>query len=166
MGAWKEKENIDFDFIDVQLAQVINSEDEDYIKRRCRDRIGMASTFLMLIGEDTRHKHKYVRWEAEVAIEKKCRLIGVNLDNWRFMNPDTCPKILQNSGALFVPFSPHIIQTALQSREVHNDRDWNYKDDVYTKLGYLLSGNTAILIPKPKPWEPQPRSIKSILGGL
>jgi hypothetical protein len=43
----------------------------------------MASTFVMLIGEDTRYKHKYVRWEAEVAIEKKCRLIGVNLDNSR-----------------------------------------------------------------------------------
>jgi hypothetical protein len=24
-----------------------------------------------------------VRWEAEVAIEKECRIIAVNLDDWR-----------------------------------------------------------------------------------
>ena len=31
----------------------------------------------------TRYKYKYVRWEAEVAIEKGCTIIGVNLDQAR-----------------------------------------------------------------------------------
>lgn len=35
----------------------------------------------MLIGEDTRYKYKYVLWEAEVAIEKDCTIIAVNLED-------------------------------------------------------------------------------------
>jgi hypothetical protein len=153
MCAWKAKENIDFNFIDCQLAQALRSEDENYIKSKCRERIGMASTFLTIIGKDTKWKYKYVRWEAEVAIEKKCRLICVDLDNSRFMNSDTCPKILQDAGAVFVPFSPPIIKHALESYEYHDKSDWIYNDGFYTELGYRLIGNTAIFIPKPKPWE-------------
>lgn len=32
MCAWKEHENIDFNFVNCQLSQEINSEDEAYIK--------------------------------------------------------------------------------------------------------------------------------------
>lgn len=70
MLAWKENEHIDFDFADCQLAKEINSDDESYIKKKCRERIGMAGTFISLIGGDTRSKHKYVRWELDVALEK------------------------------------------------------------------------------------------------
>jgi hypothetical protein len=70
MKAWKRNENIDFDFRDCQLQDEINSENEAYIKSKCRQRIMLASRYILLIGEDTRYKYKYVRWEAEVAIEK------------------------------------------------------------------------------------------------
>ena len=89
MLAWKANEHIDFDFADCQLAEEIDSEDEDYIKSKCRKRINMAATFAILIGEDTRSKHKYVRWEMEVALEKGCRIIGINLDGSRQMVQDT-----------------------------------------------------------------------------
>jgi hypothetical protein len=72
MLAWKEHEHIDFNFADCQLSSEINSEDENYIKRKCRERINMAGKYVMLIGEDTRNKYKYVRWEAEIAM----------YDNW------------------------------------------------------------------------------------
>lgn len=65
MTAWKANQNIDFNFTDCQLSQELNSEDEAYIKRKCRKRINMAGKYIMLIGEDTKSKHKYVRWEAE-----------------------------------------------------------------------------------------------------
>src|SRR5437773_9253411 len=86
MTAWKEHEHIDFNFADCQLTDELNSEDENYIKRRCRERINMAGTYIMLIGTDIRSKHTYVRCEAEVALEKGCRVIGVNLDRWRRIN--------------------------------------------------------------------------------
>jgi hypothetical protein len=152
MLAWKEHEKIDFDFCDCQLQKALNSENETYIKGKCRERINMAGTYIMLIGTDTRYKHKYVRWEAEVAIEKKCRIIGVNLDGWRVMNPATCPSVINNIGAMFVPFSPHIVAYALEHAEKRNSDNWRFGDKDYINLGYKLIGNRAERPPRPFPF--------------
>jgi len=136
MQAWKENEKIDFDFRDCQLQDEINSENEDYIKSKCRKRIVMASKFIQLIGEDTRSKYKYVRWEAEVAIEKSCTIIGVNLDGSRQCNEDKCPPIIRNVGAIFVPYSPKIIQYALENYKMNDSKNYHYPEKVYTQLGY------------------------------
>lgn len=71
MLMWKAHDHIDFDFCDVQLQDALNSTNEQYIKQRCRERLDMAGTYILLIGQDTRYKHQYVLWETEVAIEKK-----------------------------------------------------------------------------------------------
>jgi len=42
MLAWKAHQHIDFNFCDCQLQSEIDSEDEGYIKRLCRERINMA----------------------------------------------------------------------------------------------------------------------------
>lgn len=136
MLAWKENEHIDFNFTNCQLSQEINSENEAYIKSKCRERIQMASTFAVLIGQDTRSKHKYVRWEMEVALEKECRIIGINLDGSRQMVTATCPPIIRDIGAIFVPFSPKIVAYALENFKMHDKGNRYYPDDVYTKLGY------------------------------
>lgn len=136
MLAWKENENIDFNFTNCQLAKEINSEDEAYIKRKCRERINMAGTFAVLIGQDTRSKHKYVRWEIDVALEKSCRIIGVNLDGSRQMVDATCPPIIKDIGAIFVPFSPKIVAHALANWKMEEKGNWHYKDKVYQRLGY------------------------------
>ncbi|HEM1535621.1 TPA: TIR domain-containing protein [Legionella pneumophila] len=127
---------MDFNFTDCQLSQEIYSDNEAYIKRKCRERINMAGTFAVLIGKDTRHKHKYVRWEMEVAIEKQCRIIGINIDGSRQVVDATCPPIIRNIGAIFVPFSPKIIAYALEDWKMERNDDWHYKDHVYTQLGY------------------------------
>ena len=136
MQAWKANEHIDFNFTDCQLGSEINSENEAYIKSKCRERITMAGTFAVLIGQDTRSKHKYVRWEMEVAIEKKCRIIGINLDGSRQAVDMTCPPIIKNIGAIFVPFSPKIVAHALENWKMETKDDWHYKDEVYRRLGY------------------------------
>ena len=138
MLAWKENEHIDFNFTDCQLASELNSEDEAYIKRKCRERINLAGKYVLLIGQDTRSKHKYVRWEAEVAIEKDCTIIGVNLDGSKYMVESTCPPIIRDIGALFVPFSPKIIGYALEHYQMHESDNYNYRDEVYRKLGYQV----------------------------
>jgi hypothetical protein len=144
LRAWKKSENIEFDFCDCQLREELNSENEEYIKRKCRDRLDMAGTYIMLIGEDTRHKHKYVRWEAEIAIEKECRIIAVNLDQWRTVNESTCPLVIRNVGAVFIPFSAKIINHALK-HFVRKQRDYcYYTDEFYKQLGYRLVGERAI----------------------
>lgn len=137
MQAWKANKNIDFNFTDCQLQTEVNSENEAYIKKKCRDRINMAGKYVLLIGQDTRSKHKYVRWEAEVAIEKGCTIIGVNLDGSRSMNTSTCPPIIRDIGAIFVPFSPKIVAYAIENYAMHNDNDnYHYKESVYKDLGY------------------------------
>jgi len=152
MQAWKAHEHIEFDFVDCQLQNELNSEDEAYIKRKCRDRINMASTYVLLIGLDTRSKHKYVRWEAEVALEKECRIIGVNLDGWRRINEATCPPLLNGVGAMFVPFSPQIVAYALQNTSKQKSKNWEFNDSIYTQLEYVLSENRAERPPRPFPF--------------
>ncbi len=136
MKAWKKNEHIDFNFTDCQLANERNSENEQYIKRKCRERINMAGKYVLLIGNDTKSKHKYVRWEAEVAIEKGCTIIGVNLNGSKRMQISTCPPIIRDIGAIFVPYSPKIIGYAIQNYKMHSDKDnYHYKDSVYSDLG-------------------------------
>ncbi|MBK1855634.1 TIR domain-containing protein [Verrucomicrobiaceae bacterium 5K15] len=134
MQAWKANTHIDFSFTDCQLGNEINSANEAYIKRKCRERINMAGTFAVLIGQDTRTKHKYVRWEMEVAIEKNCRIIGINLDGSRRVVDTTCPPIIRNIGAIFIPFSPKIVAFALKDYVMKTDDDYHYKDSVYDTL--------------------------------
>lgn len=152
MQAWKAHEHIDFNFCDCQAQWGIDSEDENYIKRKFRTRIDMAGTYIMLIGKDTRFKRKYVRWEAEVAIEKKCRIIGVNLDGWRRINPETCPAVIRDIGAMFVPFSPQIVAHALEYAIYHDSNNWEFLDGTYAKLGYDISGERAERPKKPFPF--------------
>lgn len=134
MQAWKNHDHIDFNFTDCQLADVINSEDEAYIKRKCRERINMAGKFIQLIGENTKYKRKFVKWEAEVAIEKGCTMIGVNLNGSR-SSDSLCPSWLSNIGAIFVPFNAAIIKHALENYRMNKDDDYHYQPQTYTQLG-------------------------------
>lgn len=134
MKAWKANRNQDFDFIDCQLDTAINSENEEYIKRRCRECIKTSSTFIQLIGDDTKHKHKYVRREAEVALEKNCRIICVNLNGSK-QKDSLCPPILDNVGAIFVPYNQAIIQYAIDYFRQEKNGNWCYPNEVYQKLG-------------------------------
>lgn len=134
MKAWKANQNQDFDFINCQLDTAINSENEDYIKRRCRECIQTSSTFIQLIGKDTKYKYKYVRWEAEVALEKNCRIICVNLNNSR-QKDSFCPQILDNVGAIFVPFNQAAIQYAIDHFEQKKSGNMYYDDTFYKRLG-------------------------------
>lgn len=134
MQAWKEHEHIDFNFADCQLASELNSENEEYIKRKCRERIILASKYIMLIGEDTKSKHKYVRWEAEIAIEKKCTIIGVNLNGSKKMQTETCPPIIRDIGAIFIPFSSKIIAYTINHYSMNESSNYYYPDSVYEDL--------------------------------
>lgn len=135
MQAWKNNENIDFNFTNCQLPDVVNSDDEAYVKRKCRERINMAGKFIQLIGENTKYKRKFVPWEAAVAIDQGCTIIGVNLNGAR-QSDDYCPSWIHNIGAIFVPFNPTIIKYALENYEMHKDADdYHYKSEVYARLG-------------------------------
>jgi hypothetical protein len=155
MCAWKAHEHIDFNFADFQLDESIKSNDPYYIKKVCRAKVRRVDTFALLIGTDTYTKTVYVKDEVEVAIEKGCRLIGVNLNNCRTKD-GWCPDFFAGKGAIFVPFSSRILSEALKWNKgtpaPGQSDDWYFYDPVYTGLGYELVGDTAVLPPPPNPF--------------
>ena len=154
MCAWKAHEHIHFSFADFQLDEAINSKNPYYIKTVCRAKVRRVDTFALLIGSDTYTKTTFVKDEVDVAIEKGCRLIGVNLNNYRFKD-GLCPSFFADKGALFVPFSSRILAEALRwNKPPANPSlpdDWSFNDQTYIDLGYQLVGNSAVL-PSPNPF--------------
>jgi hypothetical protein len=150
MCAWKAHEHIDFNFADFQLDEAINSQRPNYIKSVCAAKIRRADTFVLLIGNDTYTKTVFVKDEVETAVEKGCRLIGVNLNNCRFKDA-FCPSFFANVGALFVPFSSRILAEALSWHSPGTHPWYYFTDEVYSRLGYQVIGNTAVL---PQPLNP------------
>jgi len=134
MKAWKKNENIDFDFIDLQIEKEIDSDNEQYIKSILRKKITSSGTFIQIIGEDTKSKHKYVRWEADIALEKNCRIICVNVNKLMSMDSTLTPPILKNTGSMFVPFNAKIVKYALDNYKQHEKDDWHYKASIYDEL--------------------------------
>ena len=120
----------------------------------CRAKLNRAGTYILLIGNDTRLKTTYVKWEAEIAIENNCRLVAVNLDKYRRINYATCPSWFNDVGVIFVPFSPQIVAYALENWKTPDPRakNWEYNDSHYQALGYVLNGDTAVRSPKPNPF--------------
>jgi hypothetical protein len=151
MCAWKAHEHIKFNFADFQLDEAINSKTLNYIKSVCAEKVRRADTFALLIGNDTHTKTVFVKDEVEVATQKGCRLIGVNLNNCRSKD-ELCPNFFEDVGALFVPFSSRIIAEALTWRREGNSPWYYFIDEVYTRLGYRLIGNTAVLPPPQNPF--------------
>jgi Thoeris protein ThsB, TIR-like domain len=151
MCAWKAHEHIDFNFADFQLDEAINSQRSNYIKSVCAAKIRRVDTFVLLIGNDTYAKTVFVKDEVETAVEKGCRLIGVNLNNCRFQDA-LCPAFFADVGALFVPFSSRILAEALTWHRQGTSPWYYFFDEVYTRLGYQLIGNTAVLPQPPNPF--------------
>ena len=142
MQAWKTNHNIDFNFTDCKLNYAINANNEAYVKRKVRELIDETEIYIMLIGKDTKKRHKYIAWEAEIAIERSCTIIGVNLDGSTKMQPETCPPIIQDIGAIFVPFSPEIVAHAINNYQMRNERkSYHYDDSTSMQLGDRIAAS-------------------------
>lgn len=151
MRAWKAHEHIDFNFADFQLDEAINSQTPYYIKSACAAKVRRADSFVLLIGNDTYTKTVFVKGEVEAAVEKGCRLIGANLNNCRFKD-GLCPGFFADVGALFVSFSSRIMAEALTWQRQGTFPWYYFLDGVYTRLGYQLIDNTAVLPQAPNPF--------------
>lgn len=134
MLTWRTDDDNGYHFTDCRLHAAGDLDDEAAVKRRCRQHIEAAGKYVMLIGRDTRHKHRYVTWEAEVAIEKGCTIIGVNLDGRRQLAESLCPPVIRNVGAVFVAYSPRIVAHALENFERRQQGNFFYLDAVYQQL--------------------------------
>lgn len=94
MTMWQKNEHMPFNFYNCQLQWALRSEDPIYIKRRLKQRIALATKFILLIGRDTRFKTTYVQPEVESAVEKGCSIIAANIDHCRGIHSVNTPSVV------------------------------------------------------------------------
>ena len=135
MKAWKQNPHTDFTFIDYQLPTAIRSENIPYIKKVCKERIDSVSTFVLLIGKDTKLKPTFVKYEVECAVKKGCRLFALNLNNSR-SSDNLCPDFIKNLGFVFLPYSQKALIYCLENIPKHEaGKNYVLSDATYKKLG-------------------------------
>ena len=114
----------------------------DTVKRTLRQRFSIADQVIVLIGEETKTHHRFVRWEIDTALDLALPIIAVNLNNLRQMDPDLCPPILRDKYAVHVSYQLKIVKHALDNfPSEYRRRDPSakgprvYDDTVYRSLG-------------------------------
>ena len=93
MKAWKQNENIEFNFYDAHDINNILDKSEKSIKRGLQERFRNTKIFVLLVGEHTRYLYKYVRWEIEEALKRELPCIVVNLNGKKSMDSERCPAL-------------------------------------------------------------------------
>jgi MTH538 TIR-like domain (DUF1863) len=143
MRGWDVSKHIDFNFHDAHDLNTIRDWSmPDTVRRRLRERFSSGKQAIVLIGENTRHKHRFVRWEMEVALDLGLPIVAVNLNKKRRLDPNLCPPILRGEYVMHVAFRARIIKYALDNFPYFHARqsqypgsDWYYPDDVYCEVG-------------------------------
>jgi hypothetical protein len=142
MKGWRESERIDFNFYDAHdIRPLTDRASDETVRARLRERFSSAKQVIVLVGENTKSLHKFVRWEIEIALKLDLPVIAVNLNGARAQD-DRCPALLRDKYVVHVPFKMKIIQYALDNFPVeygkrsssdHGPR--RYGDDTYRSLG-------------------------------
>lgn len=144
MLAWKQNDNTDFNFFDAHdLNTARDTSLETTIKRRLKERLRNAKTFVVLIGQSTRYLYKFVRWEMEQALGLDLPIIGVNLNGTRFQDIERCPPLIREELSIHVSYNARILQHALETwpAKHHSLRlqgmsgPYYFKSGVYEDLG-------------------------------
>ena len=144
MTAWKENDNIDFDFHNAHdLNNLMPYSNEETIKDKLRERMNNSKNFIILVGENTKNLHKFVRWETEIALKQELPIIVVNLNRKKKIDNNLCPAILREELAIHIPFGQKIIKYSLDYWPELNDKHkqegdtgvYSWKDHVYEELG-------------------------------
>jgi len=145
MKGWKALENIDFDFRDAHdLKRIRDWSLPDTVRRTLRQRFSTAEQVIVLIGEETKHHHRFVRWEIDTALDLNLPIIAVNLNNKRNMDLDLCPPIMRDEYIVHVSYKMMIIKYALDNfpqefnrRNLSDRKPRHYSDSVYKSLGLI-----------------------------
>ena len=143
MKAWKQNDNIGFNFYDAHDINMIYDASEASIKAGLQERFRNTKVFVLLVGDHTKYLYKYVRWEIEQAIKRDLPCIVVNINGRRSCDYELCPALMRDHLAIHISFNARILQYALEnwpdSYERHK-RDgktgpFYYIDEVYKDLG-------------------------------
>ena len=145
MQAWKQNDNMNFDFRDAHDLNTILDKSEMSIKAGLQERFRHTKVFVLLVGEHTKYLYKYVRWEIEQAIKRDLPCIVVNINGKRSCDINLCPAIIRDNLAIHISYNAKILQYALENwpasyekkKKEGNSGAYYYSDEVYRKLGII-----------------------------
>ena len=147
MEAWRDNENIDFNFYDAHDLYVSRDTSKpETIKRNLRERMKNAKQIVYLGSRIGRKKGSdgisFLAHEVKVAIEFNLPIVVANLDGDRNVNRDFIPRPFLNEDyyTLSVSFQPAIIKYALDkyAPKYANSTETGphyYPAKIYTSLG-------------------------------
>ncbi len=141
MQAWKQNDNIPFNFFDAHDINNNYDKSEESIKAALMERFRNSKVFVLLVGEHTKFLFRYVRWEIEQAIKRELPLIVVNLNGKRKIDLSLCPAIIRDKLAVHISFNAKIMQHALESWPAFvnvytgEEKPYHYNEKVYEELG-------------------------------
>ena len=141
MRGWKKNENVDFDFYDAhEINKLLDSSSEETVKRKLRERLANTKQAIVLIGDNTKNLHRYVRWELEACLHMGIPIVAVNLNGKQQMDPSLCPPVIKGKPVVHVSFKMKIIKHALDDfcdnfSKYKGMADLYYKDSIYKDLG-------------------------------
>ncbi|HEU4966679.1 MAG TPA: TIR domain-containing protein [Candidatus Saccharimonadales bacterium] len=147
MEAWRDNENIDFDFFDAHDLYVSRDTSKpETIKANLRERMKNAKQFVLLGSASAKKKggdgESFLAYEVETMISLGLPVVVANLDGDRTVDRAFIPKPLLDADyyTMSVSFQPNIIKYSLDDYAVtfaKSDRTgpYQYKSSVYKDLG-------------------------------
>lgn len=147
MEAWRENQNIDFNFYDAHDLYVSRDTSKpETIKANLRERMKNAKQFVLLGSKDARSKggdgRSFLAYEVQMMLSLRLPVVVANLDGDRSIDEAFIPKPLLDADyyTLSVSFQPKIIKYALDNyapafAASNKTGPHFYKAHVYEQLG-------------------------------
>lgn len=150
MEAWRDNENIDFNFFDAHdINTALDTSQPETIRRRLRERLANTKQTIVLVSETTKPKaarsSSFLYYEIETIYKLGLPVVFANLSGTRKVEVDRLPTKLLEPYTISVSFQPAIIKYALDDYVPDFDENlkaedpktgpYHYKKHAYTKLG-------------------------------
>lgn len=151
MQAWKENENIEFDFYDAHdLNTALDTSKPETIIAHLRERLANAKQVILLVSNTTRSKaadeDTFLYYEVEAIRRRGLPVVFANLNSSRKVQSAKLPESLaSNYYTMSVSWQPKIIMFALDDYVAKFQKNltaddpktgpWCYAASVYEELG-------------------------------
>lgn len=147
MEAWRDNENIDFDFYDAHdLFVSLDTSQPETIKRNLRERMKNAKQIVLLGSANAKKKGSdgtsFLAHEVKVMMEFRLPVVVANLDGDRQIDRNFIPAPLLDADyyTVSVSYQPAIIRFALDNYAATFASSGKtgphyYTADIYTQLG-------------------------------
>jgi hypothetical protein len=143
MKGWANNDNVTFDFHDAHdIKPLTDRASEATVKQTLRTRLSNTKISIVIVGDNTKNLHRFVRWEIETSLDLDLPIVAVNLNGTRGIDRERCPPILRDKYVVHVPFKQAIVRYALENfpqefanRSLNAPGDRQYPASVYQSVG-------------------------------